>query len=139
MPKPRSLGPCAPKYCYTAWSFRGPAEKIDVRRILAELDEQEAVVAEVAVKEQVGLIIRSDILHELSAYEPYPGREDGAPPDGFYYSGGRIRRTMTRLSCPIPHWTVMKDTSAQALVEWIRLAQEKKNAGVRTVVRAYQP
>ena len=136
MPKPRSLGPAAPRFCYTAWSFRGPAEDVDMARILIELEEQGALVAEVIVKDVALLLAKDSVINELSSYERHPGTQDTNPPAGFLFRAGRVHPTAAYLPSK---WSVMTGTTPQELVEWIRLAQEKRDAGVRTVVRAYKP
>ena len=136
MPKPRSLGPAAPKHCDTAWSFRGPAEDIDMARILSELDEQGAMVAEIIVKDVALLLIKDSVLNYLSNYERHPGTQEANPPKSFLFRAGVVRASGDYLSSV---WSVMTGTTPQELIEWIRLAQEKRDAGVRTVVRAYKP
>jgi hypothetical protein len=136
MSKARSLGPVAPKYCFTAWSFRGPAEDVDVARILSELEEQGAVVAEVIVKDVALLLVHDSVINDLVDYERNPGTQLSNPPNGFRFRSGVVRES----GCYLPStWSVMSGTTPQELVEWIERASDKKRAGVRTVVRAYKP
>jgi hypothetical protein len=138
MNKERVMGKGAPRFCFQAWSFRCPIGEVDMKRILAELTEVGAEVAKVKVGEQTMVLVREDKLKHLREYERVPFHvTTSSPHSGFQYDGGRVR--LVPFGIPGSGWAECTDTSPQEMVEWIRRAEQKRDARVRAVVQAYKP